>query len=79
MVPENILHRISIAAEKTWQRLAVILEVGPNIISRIQIDTSKTEIDKCRSILDHWSASRNNTYSDLCKQLSSYSIFSGMV
>ena len=78
-VPADILHMISIAAKETWQKLAVILEVGPDIISRLQIDTSKTEIDKSRSILDHWSASRKNTYSDLCKQLSSYSIFSGMV
>jgi len=78
-VPMNILHMISIAAKETWQKLAVILEVGPDIISRLQIDTSKTEIDKSRSILDHWSASRKNTYSHLCKQLSSYSIFSEMV
>ena len=78
-VPADILHLISIAAEKTWQKLAVILEVGPDVISRIQIDTSKTEIDKSRSILDHWSALKKNTYSHLCKQLSSYSIFSGMV
>ena len=78
-VPETILHLISIAAVETWPKLAVILGVGPDIISRIQMDTSKTEIDKCRSALDHWSASRKNTYSDLCKQLSSHSIFSGMV
>ena len=78
-VPENVLHKISIAAVEAWQKLAVILEVGPDIISKVQIDPSKTEIEKCRSILDHWSSSRKNTYSDLCKQLSSYSIFSGMV
>ena len=78
-VPENVLHAISIAAVEVWQKLAVILHVGPDIISKVQIDTTKTEIQKCRTILNHWSSSKKNTYSDLCKQLSSYSIFSGMV
>ena len=78
-VQESVLDTLSIAAVEAWQKLAVILQVGPDIISKVQIDPTKTEIEKCRSILDHWSSSRKNTYSDLCKQLSSYSIFSGMV
>ena len=77
-VPERTLHLISMAGERSWPKLAEILEVGQDLVSKLQKDTTKTEIEKCRSVLDCWS-SRKGTYSQLYEQLSSYSIFAGMV
>ena len=77
-VPECALHSISMAGERSWVKLAEILEVGQDLVSKLRMDTTKTEIEKCRSVLDHWS-SRKGTYSQLYEQLSSYSVFTGMV
>ena len=77
-VTESTLRLISMAGERSWVKLAEILEVDQDLVSKLQMDTTKTEIEKCRSVLDHWS-SRKGTYSQLYEQLSSYSVFAGMV
>ena len=79
-VPESTLRSISMAGEHSWEKLAEILEIGQDLVSKLRMDTTvhKTKIQKCQSVLDHWS-SRKGTYSQLYEQLSSYSIFTGMV
>ena len=77
-VTDSTLRLISIAGERSWVKLAEILEVDQDLVSKLRMDTTKTEIEKCRSILDRWS-SRKGTYSQLYEQLSSYSVLTGMV
>ena len=67
---------ISNPAEKSWTYLATALNVDKFLVEELKIDATKSNITKCRVILERWS-SGGRCYSELIQQLSNYSVFAG--
>ena len=72
---DTTLRNISIASMETWLKLASLLEADEEVIDKTKINKDKSDSEKCRVILEHWS--KNGTYSELLKRLGDNSIFSG--
>ena len=75
-VSTSVLDVISNSTKRNWTYLADALQVDNPLVEELEIDATKTNITKCRVILERWSRG-GRRYSELVQQLSNYSFFAG--
>ena len=75
-ISTSVLDTISNSAEGCWTFLADALHVNKSSVEELKIDATKTNITKCRVILECWSRG-GRCYSEMIQQLSNYSVFAG--
>ena len=76
-VSESDLDAIATAVQTKWKLLAGVLAVSPQVIARLERDTTSNPFEKCKNILTSWSQISDGTYIALRQDLGQHSIFLG--
>ena len=71
-VPKEILHSIARAHQTKWKALSEVL----NLTLAVEMDSSRSDLQKCTDILTAWSQ-RHGTFATLRHDMGQYSIFAG--